>query len=190
MAAFLFSPLAPCKLLCLVLGRVRKKEQFLAAVMLVVSGSGRISKLTFYSRFPSLVSLTFPTRTSRCCSNESGNSSPHGRLNLQRSGSQLQGSTLLLGQFILPGSAHGRGSWEMTPGHFLPARDPFGWPGQETSLLYCYLCKCTLLLRHFSFSLSHHLKPFPLVFFRLLLRTNSQYAPRDMPASPRKPSSP
>lgn len=92
MAAFLFSPLAPCKLLCLVLGRVRKKEQFLAAVMLVVSGSGRISKLTFYSRFPSLVSLTFPTRTSRCCSNESGNSSPHGRLNLQRSGSQLQGS--------------------------------------------------------------------------------------------------
>lgn len=92
MAAFLFSPLAPCKLLCLVLGRVRKKEQFLAAVMLVVSGSGRISKLTFYSRFSSLVSLTFPTRTSQCCSNESGNSSPHGRLNLQHSGSQLQGS--------------------------------------------------------------------------------------------------
>ena len=37
MAACLFSPLAPCKLLCLVLGRVRKREQFLAAVMLVVS---------------------------------------------------------------------------------------------------------------------------------------------------------
>lgn len=126
MAAFLFSPLAPCKLLCLVLGRVRKKEQFLAAVMLVVSGSGRISKLTFYSRFSSLVSLTFPTRTSQCCSNESGNSSPHGRLNLQHSGSQLQGSTLLLGQFILPGSAHRRGSWETAPGHFLPARDTFG----------------------------------------------------------------
>ena len=98
-----------------------------------------------YSRFCFLVSLTSPTKTSQCCSNESGHGLPHGHLILQHSGSQLQGSAPLLGQFFLPGrDLMSQVPSKMAPGHVLPGCDTFGRPGR--SLLYSYLCKCTLLL--------------------------------------------
>ena len=80
-----------------------------------------------YSRFCFLVSLTFPTKTSQCCSNESGHGPPHGCLVLQHSGSQFQGSAPLLGQFFLPRrSLTSQVPRKMAPGHVLPACDTFG----------------------------------------------------------------
>lgn len=54
---------------------------------------------------------------------------PNGCLSLRHSGSQLQGSTLLLGQFILPAVLMAQVPLKMAPGHLLPARHTFGPPG-------------------------------------------------------------